>query len=277
MAWAYQALGFISLHGRPREAFDKSRVAAEKALEFDDTLVDAQLLAAVTWQVLDYDQARAGVAYKRAVDLAPNSAMAHDFYGINYLTPMGRHEEAIVQNTHAVELEPASVLYIGDLGWVYYAARQYDLAIEYLQRSLELEPDYTDGHRGLGEVYVKKGMYDKAIAHMQKYLQLTEGRTDYALGYLGYAYGMAGQREKAREILKTLQDRADRQYVIPFAFAPLYVGLGENDKAIDALWRDYEERATPFFFWLKVFPEFDSLHSDPRFIELLRRIGVEPD
>jgi tetratricopeptide (TPR) repeat protein len=203
--------------------------------------------------------------------------MAHDFYGIMYLTPMERHEEAIAQNMRAVELEPVSVLYIGDLGWVYYAARQYDLAIAYLQRSLELEPDYTDGHRGLGEVYVQKGMYDEAIAHMQKYLELTGGRTDYAMGYLGYAYAMAGHREKALEILKTLQDRADRQYVIPFAFAPLYVGLGENDEAIEALWRDYEERATPFFFWLKVFPEFDPLHSDPRFIELLRKIGVGPE
>ena len=149
-------------------------------------------------------------------------------------------------------------------------------AIEYLQRSLELEPDLPDGHRGLGEVYVQKGMYDEAITAMQKYVDLTEGRTDYALGYLGYAYGMAGQRDKALEILETLQDRAKRQYVVPYAFAPLYVGLGDNDKAIEALWRDYEERATPFLLWLKVFPVFDPLHSDPRFIELLRKIGVEP-
>ena len=156
-------------------------------------------------------------------------------------------------------------------------AHQYDPAIEYLQRSLELEPDHTDGHRGLGETYVQKGMYDEAIAHMQKYVELTEGRTDYALGYLGYAYAMAGQRDKALEMLNTLQDRATRQHVVPYAFAPLYVGLGDYDKAIEALWRDYEQRATPFLLWLKVFPVFDPLHSDPRFIELLRKIGVEPE
>ena len=113
------------------------------------------------------------------------------------------------------------------------------------------------GIAALGEVYVQKAMYDEAIAHMQKYVELTEGRTDYALGYLGYAYAMAGQRDKALEMLETLQDRAKRQYVIPYAFAPLYVGLGENDKAIEALWRDYEERATPFLLWVKVFPVFD--------------------
>ena len=88
---------------------------------------------------------------------------------------------------------------------------------------------------------------------------------------------MAGQRDKALEILETLQDRAKRQHVVAYAFAPLYVGLGENDKAIEALWRDYEEDATPFLLWLNVFPVFDPLHSDPRFIELLRKIGVEPE
>ena len=112
---------------------------------------------------------------------------------------------------------------------------------------------------------------------MQQYVELTEGRTDYALGYLGYAYGMAGQRDKALELLDTLQDRAKPQYVAPYAFAPLYMGLGDYDKAIEALWQDYEERATPFLLWLIVFPVFDPLHSDPGFTELLRRIGVEPE
>ena len=88
---------------------------------------------------------------------------------------MGRHEEAIAELRRAVELDPVSVLYLSDLGWVYYMARQYDAAIEYLQRALELEPDAVDGHRGLGEVYVQKGMYDEAITHMQKYVELTEG------------------------------------------------------------------------------------------------------
>ena len=98
-----------------------------------------------------------------------------------YLSPMGRHEEAIAELRRAVELDPVSVLYLIDLGWVYYMAHQYDPAIEYLQRTLELEPDAVDGYRGLGEVYVQKGMYDEAITHMQKYVELTEGRTDYAL------------------------------------------------------------------------------------------------
>ncbi len=227
-------------------------------------------------QVLDYDQVHAGIAYQRAVELAPNSATARDWYGIQYLSPMGRHEEAIAELRRAVELDPISVLHLSNLGWVYYMAHQYDPAIEFLQKSLELEPGAVDVDRCLGEIYVQKGMYDKAIAHMQKYVELTEGRTDYALGYLGYAYGMAGQRDKALEILQTLQDRAQRQHVVAYAFAPLYVGLGDYEKAVDALWRDYEEDSTPFLLWLKVFPVFDPLHSEPRFIELLRKIGVEP-
>jgi tetratricopeptide (TPR) repeat protein len=168
IARAYQLLGFISLHGRPRSAFEQSRAAAEKALELDDTIVDAHLAAAVAWQVLDYDQARAALAYERAIELAPNSAFAHDLYGIVYLSPMGRHAEAIAENTRAVELEPVSVLYISDLGGCYYAARQYDLAIVYLQRAIELEPEHTDGYRGLGEVYVQKGMYDGALTSVSR-------------------------------------------------------------------------------------------------------------
>jgi serine/threonine-protein kinase len=262
IAMAYMQLGFISLLN-PQDAFTKARGAAEKALELDDTIVDAQLVVAVTSQILDYDQARAKRAYERAIELAPNSAVAHDFYGITYLSPMGRHEEAIAESRRGVELDPASVLHLSNLGWVYYMAHQYDPAIEYLQRSLESEPGHTDGYRGLGETYVQKGMYDEAIASMQKYFDLTEGRTDYAVGYLGYAYGMAGQRDKALELLETLRNRAKRQHVAPYAFAPLYMGLGDYDKAIEALWQDYQHRTTPFLLWLNVFPVFDPLHSDP--------------
>jgi TolB-like protein/class 3 adenylate cyclase/Tfp pilus assembly protein PilF len=276
IAGAYQQLGNSSLL-TPRDAFEKARAAAEKALELDDTIVEAHLAAATMSQYLDYDQARARPAYEQAVELAPNSALAHELYGIMYLSPMGRHQEAIAQLRRAVELDPVSVLYLTDLGWVYYMARQYDSAIKYLERSIELEPDAVDGHRGLGEVYVQKGMHDEAIAEMEKYVELTDSY-DTALGYLGYAYGMAGQRDKALEILDRLQDRAKEQYVLPYAFAPLYVGLGDKDKAIEALWRDYDERAGSHeLLWLKVFPVFDPLHSDPRFIELLRRIGVEPE
>jgi TolB-like protein/class 3 adenylate cyclase/Flp pilus assembly protein TadD len=275
IAWAYQLLANSSLLA-PRDAYEKARAAAGKALELDDTIVEAQLVAATAGQILDYDQARAGIAYKRAVEMAPNSAAAHEWYGILYLSPMGRHEEAIAELRRAVELDPVSVLYLNDLGWVYYMAHQYDPAIEYLQRSLELEPASPSGHRGLGEIYVQKGMYDEAITAMRKYVDLTD-RDDTALGYSGYAYGMAGQRDKALEILETLQDRAKGQYVLPYAFAPLYVGLGEKDKAIEALWRDYDERAGSHeLLWLKVFPVYDNLHSNPRFSELLRKIGVEP-
>jgi TolB-like protein/class 3 adenylate cyclase/Flp pilus assembly protein TadD len=276
IAMAYLQLGFISLLD-PKRAFENARSAAEKALALDDTIVDAQLAVAITVQILHYDHARARLAYERAVKMAPNSAGPLDWYGMMYFSPLGRGEEAIALLRRAVALDPVSVLYLTDLGWAYYMAHQYDAAIEILQRTLELEPDASDGYRGLGEVYVQKGMYDKAIANMQRYVELTEGRTDYALGYLGYAYGMAGQRDKALEMLAMLQDRAKRQHVVAYAFAPLYVGLGENDKAIDALWQDYEEDSTPFLLWLKVFPTFDPLHSDPRFIELLRRIGVEPE
>jgi adenylate cyclase len=275
IAVAYQELGYTSLLV-PSEAFEKVRAAAEKALELDDTIVEAHMAAAAMAQILDYDQARAGLAYKRAVELAPNSAATHAYYGIMYLSPMGLGDEAIAELRRAVELDPVSVMYLNKLGWVYYMAHRYDPAIEYLQRSLELERGSVDGYRGLGEVYVQKGMHDEAIAAMQKYVDLTDGY-DTALGYLGYAYGMAGQRDKALELLETLQDRANGQYVLPYAFAPLYVGLGDKDKAIEALWRDYEERAGSHeMVFIKVFPTFDGLHSDPRFIELLRKIGVEP-
>ena len=161
-----------------------------------------------------------------------------------YLPPYGRHEETIAELRRAVELDPVSVLHLSNLGWVYYMAHQYDPAIEYLQRSLELEPDHTDGHRGLGETYVQKGMYDEAVASMQKYVDLTEGRTDYALAYLGYAYGTGGPARPSngdsRDTARASRTTACR------ARTPLrrsMSALGDNDKAIEALWRDYEERS----------------------------------
>ena len=273
IALAYGELGYNSLLP-PKDAFEKAKSAAEKALELNNTIVDAHLTLAGMSQILDYDQARAEQAYRRALEIAPNSAVANSYYGIQYLSPMGRHEEAIKYMKRAIELDPASPLFLMILGWGYYMAQQYDLAIEWLQRSIDMEPNTVDGYRGLGEVYVQKGMYNEAIAALRKFVEFTDSH-DYALGYLGYAYGMAGQRDKALEMLKALEDRAKKQYVVPTALAPIYMGLGDKNKALDELWRAYEERSmSHLLLYLKVFPVYNPLHSEPRFQELLKKIGV---
>ena len=155
-------------------------------------------------------------------------------------------------------------------------AHQYDLAIEYLQRTLELEPDVVDGHRGLGEVYVQKGMHDEAIKHLQKYVELTKAGPTMRSAISATPTAWRASARKHWKSSRRCKIERRGNMCVPYAFAPLYVGLGENDKAIEALWRDYEEEHHAFLLWLKVFPVFDPLHSEPRFIELLRKIGVEP-
>ena len=267
-------LGFAAFWLR-KTPLKKPELRQRRLCELDDTIVDAQLVAATRGQILDHDQARAELAYERAVELAPNSALAHDFYGILYLSPMGRHEEAIAELRRAVELDPVSVLYLTDLGWVYYMAHQYDLAIEYLQRVLELESGTSTGIGAWARFMCKRACMTKPSAHAEvRRSHRRPHRLCPRISWLRLRHG--GPARQGMEILETLQDRAKRHMTWPYAFAPLYVGLGDHDKAIEALWRDYEEHSTLFLLWLKVFPVFDPLHSDPRFIELLRKIGVEP-
>jgi TolB-like protein/Flp pilus assembly protein TadD len=258
-----------------KEAFPKAEAAARKALELDNTIPEPHLRVGFIRTFYDWDWSAAERGYKRALELNPNSANAHNYYGIIYLTPMGRHAEGIAELRRALELDPLSIAAHNDFGWAFVHARQPDQAIEQFQKLLEMEPNLSQGHWGLGKAYLQKGRYQDAIAEMQKMVDLAEGSAD-VVGQLGWAYGVAGQRDEALKVLDLLKERAKQEPVDPTAFAFIYAGLGEKDQAFEWLQKAYEGRAGSWMLiWLKVGVEYDPLRSDPRFTDLLRKVGLE--
>jgi adenylate cyclase len=257
-----------------KEAFPRAKAMALKALELDSSNAAAHVVLG-DMTTVDWDWSRAESLYQRALFLTPNSAIVHDSYGVQYLSPMGRHEEAIAKLKRAVELDPLSALYPLDLGWALLWARQYDAAIEQFQKALQMEPGMSLPYRGLGEIYAYKGMYEKSIEAMQNFVKFSDG-SPYALASLGWAYGIAGKKDEALKILDTLKQKAKLEPVTASDFARVYLGLGDKDQALYWLEKTYEERSGVWIFvWARHWPFFDGLRAEPRFKELLKKIGLE--
>lgn len=159
------------------------------------------------------------------------------------------------------------------MGWAFNHAHRFDQAIEQCQKTLDMDPNFFFLHWCLGFAYLHKGMYKEAIAALQKAVGLTKDDL-VLLSDLGIAYGMSGQRDQAQRVLDTLKEKAKQGYVPPLAFAWFYAGLGEKNQAFEWLQKAYEERSSWLIF-LKVHPRYDNLRSDPRFIALLKRMGLE--
>lgn len=183
---------------------------------------------------------------------------------------MGRTEECFSEIGRALELDPASPSINTSHGARFYYARQYDQSVEQIRRALEMEPNRFSARRDLGQTYLQKGMYVEAIEELTR---AGEQSSDGGLSLLGYAYAVSGRKEKARRALAELQELSRRRYVSPVDIAAIYTGLGEKDQAFAWLEKGYQARATRMTF-LKVDPQFDSLRSDPRFADLLRRVGI---
>jgi len=273
LAFAYEIQGWYGLVPE-KEAFPRAKAMALKALELDSSNAHAlAVLGDIT--IVDWDWSRAESYYQRALSLNPNSAMAHSGYGIEYLSAMGRHEEAIAEGKRAVELDPLSAQYLHDLGWVMQLARQYDAAIEQFQKALQTESGMTNAHRGLGESYAYKGMHEKSIEAMGNSVKTADG-SPFALASLGWAYGVAGKREEALKILATLKQKAKLEPVAPSDFARVYLGLGDKDQTLFWLEKTYEERSGVWILvWANQFPFFDGLRAEPKFKELLKKVRLE--
>jgi serine/threonine-protein kinase len=269
---SYKALvgftGFLS----PREV-SKVKAAAIRALEIDETLGEAHTSLAEYKLYFEWDWVGAEREYLRAIELNPNYPYAHQAYA-NYLEGLARLDEAIAERQRAAELDPLTPITVADVGYPFYYARQHDRAIEYFRRGLELDPNFFWGHLWIGQAYVEKKMYEEAIAEIQKAIGLSSGHAR-AIATLGYAYGVSGKRVEAQKVLDELKERSTRSYVSPYFIALIYTGLGENDQAFEWLEKAYNERH-PYLTLIKVEPVFDSLRSDSRFADLLRRIGLKP-
>ncbi len=251
-----------------------ARKWADKALELDPTL--AQTHAVLGWlDSSDWNWSGAEEHYKRAIELNPSNAAAHTWYS-QFLASMRRFEEAFAQAQIAMRLGPADPDTITHAAFPYLAAGRIDQAIAYWQSVLELDPNYWGAHTFLGRAYVKKGMYKEGIAALERAIEL-RGREGIALGTLANAYAKAGRRDEAVKLLRELEERA-RKRGTPggYGMVVAYAGLGDGDKVFALLEKSFE-RHTGIIFLLKSEPLFEPFDSDPRYRDLLIRIGLPPE
>ncbi len=276
---AYGELAVLYAHGGAYllgpevEAGVQARQCATKGLELDDTLPQAH--AALGWLAInDWDWGGAEQHFKRAIELNPNYAIAHTWYA-QFLAYMRRIDEAFAQANIAVQLEPADPTVVTHAVIPYWEAGRIDEAMAYWKKVLDLEPNYWAAHNFLGRVYVKKGMYKEAIAAFEKSVAL-RGRDNANLGTLAHAYAKAGRRQEALKLVGELEERARRSgRPGAYGLAIAYAGLGEKDRAFAVLEKAYEQRRAGMFF-LNSEPLFEPFQSDPRFRNLMLRIGLPP-
>lgn len=254
----------------PKEATPKAKWAAQRALDLDDTLAEGHAAMALIKKG-EWDWSGAENEYKRSLELNPNLALAHGDYAV-YLSNMGRHTEALSENKRAEELDPLSIRFRNREGVLLTAARRYDEAIQEFRDIIKLQPDLEDTYIFLAYAFADKGMYSEAIANYQKFISIKGEDTSVPI-YLAYAYAMSGKRNEALALLDKL--KTTKEYVSPGELAILYAGLGNKEEAFAALDRAYNEH-DPQMQYLKIEPHYDSLRSDSRFAELLRKVGFTP-
>jgi serine/threonine-protein kinase len=276
LAYVGQADAYFNLSSTlspPEEAMPRARGAALRALQLDETLAEAHAILATIKKSSDWGQwEESERAFQRAIELNPSYASAHNEYGA-FLVVLGRFEEALVEMKRAQELDPLSPFFRVGVVWPLLFGRQYDQAIDQLQKIIAWNPDFVNAHLNLGWAYAYKGRYDEAIAALQQAKALDK-RWDISAA-LGYAYAKAGNRDEAQKVLGELQERAKREHVSHCGFAMIQVGLGEKDEAFAALQNAYAAREDHLLL-LKVDPFYDDLRSDPRCTALLRRLQLAP-
>jgi len=271
LADSYDVLPFYSVM-TPKEAYPKAKAGALKALQIDDNLAEAHTSLAYALWNYDWDWTGSERENKRSLELNPNYATGHHWYGL-FLSNMGRHEEAVRELKRALEIDSLSLIINTKLGVTYYYGRKYDLAIDQLRKTIDLDPRFPLAHLYLGLCYEQLGKSEEAIAEFQRGSQLSEN--PWFSASLVHAYGRSGRRTEAQKELAKLLEAAKTRFVSPYFLATAYAGLGDKDKAFEGLETAYRDRAD-WMAYLKVDPEIDSLRSDPRFQDLLRRVGLPP-
>lgn len=273
LAEAYAMLGFRG--GFPsKDALSGAKKAALKAIELDDALAEPHASLAFIAETYEWDWPAAEREYKQALELNPGYAQAHNWYA-GYLTYTGRFNEGVAEAMRARELDPLSLPLNNALAGRLLAAGRYDEALQQVQKTLELDKHFAPAHQTLGWVYLHSGKQDDAIREFQNALELAGAAdTDIQLD-LGFAYAVSGRQDEARRILAELQ-RLHQQGVVPAAsLATLHGALGESNEAFVWLEKAYQEK-DPQLTYLKAGRRFEPLREDPRFGQLVRRVGL-PD
>jgi tetratricopeptide (TPR) repeat protein len=272
MAFSYDLLaeyGYLP----PNEAFPKVKAAAHRALEIDATTAEAYAVLAVAASYYDYDWVRADEGYRRALELNPNSVVTHDWYGVIYLNSMGRHEEAIAHNKRAKELDPLTPYIRADLGWAYNHARRHDEAIAECEQIPEIDPNFYFTYWCLGFAYWQKGMLEEAVAAYERGVELEPNDLQLQAD-LANVYTAAGKKDHAQKILEEFEEKARREYVAPYVLAMGHMAVGDLNGTFAWLDKMYQERH-PWLILMNEHARYDALRGDPRFQQLLRKIGFK--
>ena len=260
--WKYGVLA-------PREAYPKAKAAAIKAIALDSTLGEAHISLAFCLDNFDWDWESAGREFTQGIELSPGYAIGYEWYGW-HLAALGRHGEAIAEVEKAATLDPLSPSIGADLAEELLVAHRFDEAIKQSRNTMILDPFFAPAHYVLGQAFVQNHSYNEAIAELQKAIDLSPGSTAFTAN-LAYAYAVSGMRDEAAKTLNDLKNRSSQAFSNAPEIAMVYVGLNEKDQAMAWLEKAYAERFSP---WVLMRPCYNPLRSDPRFQDLLHRIGL---
>jgi TolB-like protein/DNA-binding winged helix-turn-helix (wHTH) protein/Tfp pilus assembly protein PilF len=253
----------------PRDAYPKAKAAATRALELDSSLGEAHTSLAFCLGVFEWNWDAAEKEYLRAIALNPGYATAHQWYAL-HLSVLGRFDEAVAELRKAVSLDPLSLIISADLADVLFAAHRYDESMQQSRKTIDMDPNFAIAHYELGQALAQKKMYNEAISELQKANNLSGGNTTCLTG-LAYAYAASGSADEAVRLLNELKGRPNHRSYYAAHEALIYASLAQNDQAMALLEEAYKQR---FDALALQSPAFDPLRSDPRFRDLVRRIGL---
>jgi serine/threonine protein kinase/TolB-like protein/Tfp pilus assembly protein PilF len=271
LADSYIGLTFYNF-AAPHETMPEAKESALKALALDNTLAEAHTSLAHVLSNYDWNWSAAEKEFKRSIELKPDYATAHQWYAIHYLTATGRLEEAVQEMKKALELEPTSLVMNTFMGATLYYAGRYDEAIDQCRRTIQMDPNFAVAHWHLGLAYEQKQVLDAATEEFKKAISLSGG-SPLMRAALGRAYTKSQKKHEANEMLNELNELAKRQYVSAYEVAKIYVALGNSEQAFQLLEKAYAEHSFHLAN-LNVCPQFKSVRSDPRFQDLVQRLGL---
>lgn len=270
LADSYNMLGIWQFVA-PQEVAPKAKAAALKALELDPLLPEAHASLGMVKTFYEWDWAGGEDEIKEALRLNPSYETAYRWYA-TILDGTERHEEVIASSRHALELDPTSLIDSSSLGFELYMVRKYDDAVAQLQKTLAMDPNYFPTHHWLSMTYIQKSMPNDAFQEARKAADLSNEST-LSMSDIARSYAVSGNVKEAHRILQTLQGASKSRYISSFEIATIFASLNESDHAFDSLQKAYEDRDYNLFR-LRADPRLESLHKDPRYADLLRRIGL---
>ncbi len=270
LADCYVLLGWNS-YLPPKEVYPKGKAAAATALQLDPDLAEAHTSMAALWWLHDWHWEKAQAEFQTSLELSPSYPTANHWYAEFEMT-MGRHAEALARVRNGHEFDPLSLIINVAVGWNLYNGRRYDEAIEQLRRTIELEPEYPVTYWILGLLLRKAGSYELAIAEGEKGVKLSGG-SPLMRAALAQTLGAAGRAEEALQVLGDLTELAKKKYVAPYFVAGIHIGLGDNERALEYLEKSYQEHSH-WLIYLHIDPGMDGLRGNPRFQDLLQRVGL---